>query len=931
MRALRPHLLAGLFLSLLVLSGLHPWLRETILDARFRLLTRPATGQIVMVEIDPRAIQAIGTWPWRRSVHAELVRKLEAAGATEIVFDVDFSTPSTPEEDSQLAEALAAAGGSVVLPAFRQRVADRGDGQTLHVNRPIADLARNAWVALVNVVPDRDGIIRRYGYGAAIEGEFVASVGAMLAGRHDAAAPPFRIDFGIAASTVPSLSVIDVLHETPAAQAALRGRKVIVSGTAAELGDRFIVPNGHIMPGSMVQALAAESLLQDRALATTSKAVSIAGAALLMLAMALCWRRTGAGSRILALALLVLATEAAAFAIQAQRPLAIDTSLVMATAVAYALVAAIDEIDLRGLLRLNAERRFERIAMSLSDGLVCVDRSGLITLWNPGASAIFGHPEQAALGQPFEMLLARDDAAPDGGFRLTAVPLARLQQRGGAVVELTGQRRSGERFDLECSLSCWDAAGAIQYGVVLRDISQRKRQQAHIRYLAECDTVTGLPNRNSLLAHLEDAVLQDEPAGAALVLVGVNRFQQINTLHGHSFGDALIVAIAGRLRILAGEARLIARLDSAEFAVLIDGDAAAAEAFGRRIIADFQARPALVGGRQHRISVAVGHAGVHGADNAERLIGNAHFALAAARSGTAAEPVAFAAPMRGAVEERETLEAELRLALAENAFELFYQPQIEMKTGAVIGAEALIRWRHPERGYLSPGLFMPVVEASSLSEEVAAWVLESACRRAADWQRRGHPVRIGVNLSQSQFASGDLAGDVARLIAENGLRPELLELEVTETIILDDGEKTLQVLVALRGLGVRIAFDDFGTGYGSLTYLKSFPLDVLKIDQSFVRTLEPGTGDAAIVAATISLGQALGLSVIAEGIETEAVAGLLREMGCDEGQGYLVSKPIPAREFEQRFLTGKAADKPGGKARSKAGGKVYAKATRLVA
>ncbi|SFJ80614.1 diguanylate cyclase/phosphodiesterase with PAS/PAC and Chase sensor(s) [Bosea sp. OK403] len=904
MKHLRPHLLVGLLLSLLVLSGLHPWLREALLDARFGLLTRQATGDIVLVEIDPRSIEALGRWPWPRSVHAELVQRLERAGATDIVFDVDFSTPSTPDQDAAFAAALQAVGGSVILPAFRQRVADRGDGHTLHINRPIPLFAQQAWLALVNVLPEPDGIIRRYSHGAVIEGEFIPSVGALLAGRHDQNAPPFRIDFGIQPTSVPSLSAIDILRETPAALAALRGKKAIIAGTAAELGDRFTVPNGRIIPGSLVQALAAESIIQGRTLTTTSPAVSLSGLAALIIAMAAIWGWTGAGRRILVLALLALAIEGTAICVQAFHPIAFDSSLLLAAIAAYALTTAIDEIDLRGLLRLTAERRFERIAMSLSDGLVCVDQAGRITLWNPGASAIFGHPEQAAIGQPFEFLLAQGDGGvSEAPFRLTAVPLARLLQRGGTVVELVGLRRSGEHFDLECSLSCWDTATGVQYGVVLRDISLRKRQQEHIRYLAECDTVTGLPNRNSLMAHLEDAISRSEPDTATLLLVGVNRFQQINNLYGHSFGDALVVALVERLRVVAAQASLIARLGSDEFAILFAGEAGEATALGERIVADFQYRPVTVGDRPHRITVAIGLASTSTAQHAEMLIGNAHFALASAKAQPSAAPVPFDPLMRGAIEQREALEAELRTALADNEFELFYQPQIELRTGAIVGAEALIRWRHRERGYVSPAEFMPVVNTTSLSEDVAAWVLETACRRAADWQRRGYAIRIGVNLAQSQFATGDLAAEVERRLTENGLRPELLELEVTEDIILDDGAKTLRVLAALRALGVKIAFDDFGTGYGSLTYLKTFPLDKIKIDQSFVKRLEPGSQDAAIVAATIDLGQALGLSVIAEGIETPATAGLLREMGCGEGQGYLISKPIPAKEFEAKFLS----------------------------
>jgi PAS domain S-box-containing protein/diguanylate cyclase (GGDEF)-like protein len=886
----RPHLLVALLLSCLFVAGLHSWLRETLFDARFQVLTRPASGEIVLVEIDPRSIAAVGKWPWPRGLHGQLVGELAKAGVSDIVFDVDFSVPSSPDEDAAFAAALEAAGGSVVLPAFRQRVADRGDGRTLHVNRPIAALAQHAWLGLVNVLPDADGIIRRYNYGATIEGEFIPSVGALLAGRHEQAGRPFRIDFGISAATVPTVSYSDVLKGEPQTLAALHGKKVIVAGTAAELGDRFTVPNGRILPGSLIQALAAESIAHGRALTMTARGVSLSLVAMLMIVTALSWPRLRSGPRLLILAGLALAGEAGALVLQAHQPVALDTSLFLAAALAYAVAAVIDEIDLRGLLRLIAERRFQQIAMSLSDGLVCADRHGVITLWNPGASRIFGCRSEEAIGRPFAALVA---AGSD--FSLTMIPPERLRQPGGLIVELVGQRRSGEHFDLECSLSSWDAADGIQYGAVLRDVSLRKRQQERIRDLAERDQVTGLANRNSLLSALAEAT-----PSTTLMLVSVERLQDMSNLHGSAFGDALMRAAANRLKDLAVDAAMISRLADDEFAIIRAAGEPSALALAEQIIDAFRAHPIGPGERSRRISISIGIAGADGQSSPEEIVGNAHFALAEAKkSGNVTQ---YEPAMRQAVETREALEAELRQALARDEFELFYQPQISLRGGQVVGAEALIRWRHPQRGYVSPGEFLPVVNTTSLSEGVAAFVLHSACRQAAAWQRLGHPLRIGVNLAQSQFQTGDLVADVARALHEHALDPRLLELEVTEDIILDSGQNAQAKLAALRDLGVKIAFDDFGTGYGSLTYLKAFPLDTIKIDQSFVKTLQPDTDDAAIVSATIDLGHALGLSVIAEGIETEATAQLLANMGCDEGQGYLIGKPMPVSVFEGMFL-----------------------------
>jgi EAL domain-containing protein (putative c-di-GMP-specific phosphodiesterase class I) len=235
-------------------------------------------------------------------------------------------------------------------------------------------------------------------------------------------------------------------------------------------------------------------------------------------------------------------------------------------------------------------------------------------------------------------------------------------------------------------------------------------------------------------------------------------------------------------------------------------------------------------------------------------------------------------------------------------FELFYQPQVRLVDGGLVGAEALIRWRHPERGLVPPGQFMPVVNTSSISGRVAQWVMETACRQARAWELAGHRLRVGINLSPSQLQSGDLASSVASVLADTGLSPSLLEIEVTEDIILLDEERVLDTFLRIQAIGVRLVFDDFGTGYASLSYLKKFPLDGLKIDRSFVFDLLTDSDDAAIVSSTVGLGKQLGLSVIAEGIENRATADLLVSMGCEEGQGYFFGQPMPVESFEAQFL-----------------------------
>lgn len=892
----RPHSIAVGLLALAWLAGLSGPLADLIGDKRFLWPMRPATGTIVLVEMDAPSLARIGVWPWPRRHHAELLSRLEAAGATEILFDVDFSARSTAADDAAFAEALARAGGSVVLATFQQRAGDAVRGWSLHVNRPLPEFARNSWSAVVNVMPEKDGLVRRYGLGGRIGGEFLPSFGALLAGRHDEQAPSFRIDFSIDSRTVPAVSYAAVLDGEQQALAKLKGRKVIVAGTAVELGDRFNIPNGRVIPGSLLQLLAAESLIQGRDLQGTDLPLSLAGVLAIVAGMALLWRRTCASSRVVIVLWTAAVLEVGALLVQATWPIIVDTSLWQLLLGAYLVAIALHEIDLRGFLRGIAERRFQRIAMSLGDGLACLDLQGRILFWNPGAARIFGYSEQEALGTPFANCLADPGRLDPAAL----TPRGNPEAAGDQVLELTGRRRDGERFALEASISSWQGADGRQFGLVLRDITIKQREREQIRYLAEHDALTGLLNHHALAARLARRLAEAETPAPALILISIDRFHQFADIHGRAFGDRLLCAFAERLRQSEAPETGMARLGDDEFALSCRADAVAGLA--AEVAIALQAGALVFGERRQRVTLRIGYAVAEPGWSVDQLIGNAHLALEAARADRESQPVAFAAALREKIASRLALEAEIRVALERGQFELFYQPQIRLADQAIIGAEALIRWRHPVRGLIPPGEFVPVANQSPLSDAVAGWVLATACRQARQWQQAGTPIRIGVNLSPSQLQGSELPSTVAALLHDTGLDPCLLELEVTEDILLDDADRAQAIFREIRALGVKIAFDDFGTGYGSLSYLKAFQLDTLKVDQSFVRHLLKDEGDAAIVRATIDLGHSLGLSVIAEGIEDAETAARLAGMGCDEGQGYRFGRPMPAADFQERFL-----------------------------
>jgi diguanylate cyclase (GGDEF)-like protein/PAS domain S-box-containing protein len=893
----RPHFLVLCALVAVLLTGFPQALTNALVDLRFVAFPRNTSGKVVLVAIDPPSIDAIGVWPWPRRIHADLIKRLQAAGAAEIAFDVDFSTPSDVGSDDAFLEALRTAGGSVILPSFAQWV-DLSNHQTLHVNQPLSQFAGQAWPAIVNVWPDADGIVRRYPYGEILDGQFLASMGALLAGTFENKPDAFWMDFSIDAKSIPVISYVDVLRGDPAALARLKGKKVLIGGTALELGDRFNISNGRNVSGASLQTIAIESLLQGRALHPAGDLVRWGGVALVAAMMLLIWRRISALKRVTLLMTLGVAAEITAMMIQARLPVIIDTSLLQLTIIAYVGAIALDEIDFRDLLGRIAENRFQKITMSLGEGVVCWDQRGALTVWNPGATAIFGYDAGEMIGKPVDRILP--------GAALDVDP-AELMRPGGRLIELQSRRKTGDMIAIEACFSAWRGTDGVQYGAILRDISARKREAERIRYLAEYDTLTGIHNRNGLQARLSTAIdAQSAEMETALLAVSIDRFAPISDMFGREYGDLLLQAAAARLKSLLGP-HFVARLEGAEFAAIITQPGAAEQA---RSLADaigrsFSTGPIAINGRHQSLSVSIGIAVcARDCTDADELIRSAHLALyrAIGRSGV----VVFAPDIRVEIEARLKLETELARAVERGEFELFYQPKVRLQDGRLLGAEALIRWRHSQRGLVSPAEFMPVVNTSPIADRVAAFVMRTACAQARRWQLSGQPLRIAINLSPSQLQSTAVIAAVDAVLAETDCPAHLLELEVTEDILVDD-TIAAEVFARVRERGVHVVLDDFGTGYASLTYLKKFPLDGLKIDRSFVDGLLRRADDLAIVNTIISLGEHLRLSVVAEGIEDQATADQLLRMGCTQGQGYFFGRPAPAESFEQSYLRFDAA------------------------
>src|ERR1700687_2276433 len=567
----RPHIFVVVALAIVLSCGLHGALRNALTDLRFAWQQRQASGDIVVVAIDTPSIEQIGVWPWPRRLHADLLRRLDSAGVRDVVFDVDFSSPSDPASDRAFVEALESAGGSVVLPSFKQPGAAGGDGTAIHINRPLKPFSDHSWSAVVNVTVEPDGLVRRYSFGETFDGQYFPAMGAVLAEQYAEKRAPFLVDFSIRAASIPRVSYVDVLRGDEATLGKLRDKKVIIGGTALELGDRFSIPNGGVVSGPLLQTLAAESILQNRTLHFTSDAVTLAGLCIIAMIMMLSWRRLAAGVRVIILVGMAAAVEVAAALLQAKFPLILDTSLFHTAIVVYMAAIALDEIDFRDLLGRIAESRFQRIAMSLGAGLVCTDQDHRVTVWNPGAVAIFGYEPAEMIGRRFDTICAGSADVASVSNALSEAARARSQLPGGLAMEVGGRRKNGDVFPVEACFSGWQGADDFQHGAILRDISVRKREAERVRYLAEHDSLTGHASRNSLHAGLAAMIsaAEGQRCEVALLVVGLDAFQQINDMLGHALGDLVLRACTERWNGEAGKTALVARLSGDEFAIAI--------------------------------------------------------------------------------------------------------------------------------------------------------------------------------------------------------------------------------------------------------------------------------------------------------------------------------------------------------------------------
>ncbi|MBC3467621.1 phosphodiesterase DibA [Pseudomonas sp. RW10S2] len=554
--------------------------------------------------------------------------------------------------------------------------------------------------------------------------------------------------------------------------------------------------------------------------------------------------------------------------------------------------------------RLRSEDR-ERLRMAAAvfdstlEGVLVTDRNGLIVHVNRAFMRITGYHQDEVLGQRPSKFKSGRHGAP-----FYQQIYAALAEKGEWSGEIWNRRKSGEiypQWQTICAIR--DDSGELShYVAVFSDISAIKNSEEELAYLAHHDPLTGLPNRLLFNDRAEQALAaaQANKRGCALLLLDLDHFQSINDSLGHTIGDQLLKLVGERLREQLGSGVTLARLGGDEFAVLLEGCQQVAQAATTaQGILERLGQPFAFEGQHLFIGASIGIS-LFPSDalSAEQLLRNADSALFKAKSNGRACYALYTEELTAHAQHRVETAGELRRALAQEELRVFYQPVHDLFTGSMVGVEALVRWQHPERGLVPPGEFIPIAERTGLIVDIDAWVLRQACRQMVQWQAEGRVLDfVAVNLSSRLFGQRALYRQVAEVLDETGLDPALLELEVTESAVMEDPEVALEQLHRLRELGLRLAIDDFGTGYSSLLRLKRLPVQKLKIDQGFVAGLPHDEDDIAIVRVIIALARSMGMQVHAEGIEQAEQARLLLEQQCDLGQGYWFGRPVAAENL----------------------------------
>lgn len=876
-----------------------------IKDADALLMRHAVQTDVVLVDIDAKSLRLLNTWPWPRRYHAQLLDQLRSADPALVAFDIDFSSESNPVEDQAFSRALSAWDkDQVALAAFLQ-YADSSK-QSIFANYPIEILRKYAVTASINLFPAGDGLVRGVSLRNTDHPPNAPPLVTFLYGKH-AVPDDLFIDYAIDPRSILHYSYADVMQGR-FDPVLLKGKKIIVGATAIELRDQVAVPVYKVLPGPVVQAMAYESL-RSGALVRPSAAIRFSLLLVFGVTMIALMRRYPTFPKLWGMLTMLVIIYCAALGLRGMTQYQLDAFPYMLLMAAVYLVRQIAHFDgqvmsglAQKLLLTRKQYHIDTINTHTLEGMVSIDKADRITSANPAAGSIFaaslGNIVGSSLSTFFPGLCFEQGVAKLQGINIP-----------GNRFEIVGSRGDGERFYADISIERSDRntreddMGSMLF---VRDISPLKLQQELLDFQADHDPLTRLLNRSGFVTKIDADISSYSEAQRTLLVIGVRSMLDVNHELGHAAGESLLMAVSSLLTRVSArqeDALLIARLATDEFGIWIKGDIEVAGLLADAI-AQQVAAPLLIEGVQVDVGLAIGIALYpEHADVAENMLRCASVAMNAVAGTTTAAQI-FNEDISTIAMHKLTMASQLREAIGSNGLMVYYQPKLDIRSELVTSVEALARWKHPELGFISPEVFIRVAEETGVIKSLTAWVFNTVVKQHASWLRRGIDLRIAVNISSKLLVGDELLDVLDEASTDNPSLPSAITLEITESAIMDNRQDAVALLNSLSSRGYRMSLDDFGAGHSSFAYLKDLPVQELKIDKSFVMNLENSPKDAQIVSSIIALAHGLGLEVVAEGIETQAVLNLLASQGCEYGQGYWIGKPMPATDVATRFFAG---------------------------
>jgi diguanylate cyclase (GGDEF)-like protein/PAS domain S-box-containing protein len=902
-------------------------LDHIIYDWHLNWWSRPPPDDILIVAIDEQSLSELGRWPWSRRFHAQLIDNLTAAGAQVIALDIVFAEPheNDPVGDKLLAQSLKTSN-RVVLPVILEEL--RSGGQLIEV-LPIPPLATAAAkLGHVDIALDRDGIVRstylKAGLGLpywptlalAMLNLAQPMVETRLPGEQHARTQAFSqhtwirnhrifIPFAGPPGHFSTVSYVDILYNKLPATI-LQDKFVLVGATARGLTDALATPVSGLeqpMPGVEFNAHVLNTLRQDFAIDSLpiSWRMLLTGSLVVFLPWIyaqLSLQQTGVTVMLAFFGILIMS-------VLLSRVLHIwfpPAPVLLVLCLSYPLWSWRHLQMVMGSM-FEEKQRTQVTLHAIGDGVITTNARGQIDHMNPKAEALTGWSLKEAQGQSLGSVLRLIDEHHGTKIR-NPVNLCVEQNN---TIELKKKvllvDALGQTLTIRVSASPIRNRSGNLSGVVvaITDLSETRRLNQQLTYQTNYDLLTELPNRHLLRDRLTQAIAcgHRNNRAFALLLVDLDRFKTVNDSLGLAVGDRLLKAVAERLKQNRREEDTVARLGSDEFALILKNlsEQADAVSVAEKLLLAME-KPFHINDYEFFVSCSIGVSLFpEDGEEVEMLLKNADTALHQAKENGRNRIQLYAQSMNQQALSRLVMEHNLRHALGRQELEIHYQPQVELIHGQIIGVEALLRWRHPQLGLISPAEFIPLAEETGLIVSIGEWVLKTACIQGKSWQNQGlPPIRIAVNLSPRQFTQNNLIEMIKRTLAETGLEPQYLDLEITESLIVKNIDEVIPILHTLKAIGVQLSIDDFGTGYSSLNYLKRFPIDQIKIDKTFVRDINTDPDDSAIALAVIAMAHSMRLKVLAEGVETKTQLAFLKSNQCDEMQGFYLSCPLPVTE-----------------------------------